>query len=132
VNTKQLAAALRERADRNDDERLYDQNASELMRVLARVVEGKPIDRAFGAPGDWGYSTAIGQALAAKPATVPAGNSPQEIIISVHHVEIDYALFVEIDDEEVVHERTQRRYAVPGDALTSARHLVNEVTKGSK
>jgi hypothetical protein len=75
VNAKQLAAALRERADRNDDERLYDQNASELIRVLARVVEGKPIDRAFGAPGDWGYSTAIGQALAAKPATVPAGDA---------------------------------------------------------
>ena len=38
----------------------------ELLNVLARVLEGKPIERAFGAPGDWGYGTPIGDALAGK------------------------------------------------------------------
>jgi len=38
---------------------------AELLIVLARIVEGKAIDRAFGAPGDWGYSHPIGRALAA-------------------------------------------------------------------
>ncbi|MCC7546156.1 MAG: hypothetical protein IT532_00150 [Burkholderiales bacterium] len=31
--------------------------------VLARIVEGQDVHRAFGAPGDWGYHTAIGQGL---------------------------------------------------------------------
>lgn len=38
-------------------------NCSELVRVLARIVEGKDIDRAFGAPGDWGYGTPIGDGI---------------------------------------------------------------------
>ncbi len=39
-------------------------DTGELLCVLARVLEGKPVLRAFGAPGDWGYNTAIGAALA--------------------------------------------------------------------
>ena len=38
-------------------------DAVELVRVLARVLEGQPLLKAFGAPGDWGYGTAIGDAL---------------------------------------------------------------------
>jgi len=38
----------------------------ELLLVLARIVEGKDVERAFGAPGDWGYSHPIGCALAAR------------------------------------------------------------------
>lgn len=38
-------------------------DVAELLRVLARVVEGKPVKNAFGAPGDWGYGTPIGEAL---------------------------------------------------------------------
>jgi hypothetical protein len=37
--------------------------AGELIRVLARLVEGKSIPQAFGAPGDFGYHTPIGAAL---------------------------------------------------------------------
>lgn len=37
--------------------------AGELVRVLARIVEGKSIPQAFGAPGDFGYETPIGSAL---------------------------------------------------------------------
>ena len=42
-------------------------DVEEVINVLARIVEGKPMARAFGAPGDWGYGTAIGKALAAQP-----------------------------------------------------------------
>lgn len=35
----------------------------ELLTVLARIVEGMPMERAFGRPGDWGYEHPIGRAL---------------------------------------------------------------------
>lgn len=38
-------------------------NAAELIRVLARLLAGKSVHEAFGAPGDWGYDTPIGDAL---------------------------------------------------------------------
>lgn len=38
----------------------------ELLLVLARIVEGKSLAQAFGAPGNWGYSHPIGRALASK------------------------------------------------------------------
>lgn len=37
--------------------------AAELVRALARLLEGKTVHQAFGAPGDWGYGTDIGSAL---------------------------------------------------------------------
>jgi hypothetical protein len=43
---------------------------AELLIVLARIVEGKDISRAFGAPGDWGYNSPIGQALRQKSPTL--------------------------------------------------------------
>lgn len=36
-----------------------------LILVFGSVIEGIPIDRAMGAPGDWGYGTPIGDALLA-------------------------------------------------------------------
>ena len=53
------------------------EDVSELLLVLARVVEGKPLERAFGSPGDWGYSTPIGKALAAPQKTNDAGTARQ-------------------------------------------------------
>jgi hypothetical protein len=41
----------------------------ELLVVLARIVEGMPVERAFGRPGDWGYEHPIGRALAGKGRT---------------------------------------------------------------
>jgi len=38
-------------------------DAAELIRVLARLLGGKSVHEAFGAPGDWGYGTPIGDAL---------------------------------------------------------------------
>lgn len=66
-----LAVVLRRRAkrmlDRDDPEGLEPEarDNAELMLVLARVIEGRSLTRAFGAPGDWGYETEIGGALAA-------------------------------------------------------------------
>lgn len=58
---REKADAIQERHELGDDIRL---DATELLRVLARIVEGKEIHRAFGAPGDWGYNTPIGASLA--------------------------------------------------------------------
>lgn len=64
----EMALALRIRASNIDvaddapDERKDD---AELFRVLARLLEGRAADAAFGAPGRWGYHTPIGSALAA-------------------------------------------------------------------
>lgn len=38
-------------------------DSSELIRVLARLLAGKTVHQAFGAPGDWGYETPLGQAV---------------------------------------------------------------------
>lgn len=40
-------------------------NGTTLIRVLANVAAGKPLLKAMGAPGDWGYDTPLGQALLA-------------------------------------------------------------------
>ena len=37
-----------------------------LLSVLAHIVDGKTVAQAFGAPGDWGYGTPIGDALASR------------------------------------------------------------------
>jgi len=66
-----LTAALREQAELVRDAAELDtpaaadlKDAAELIRVLARVVQGDSLMRAFGAPRDWGYGTPIGKALA--------------------------------------------------------------------
>lgn len=48
-------------------------NVAELALVLARVLDGKPILSAFGAPGDWGYETPMGQAVRAALAACRGG-----------------------------------------------------------
>jgi len=59
---------LRERAEDEDAGRSWVlREAVELARVLRRVVPHLTLDqvhRAFGAPGDFGYDTPIGDALA--------------------------------------------------------------------
>ena len=89
MNIRSLAMALRNKATElsnviaelgeidvttpQQDQTLRD--AAELIRVLARLVEGKPIDKAFGAPGDWGYETPVGAALH-EPADIPELGAP--------------------------------------------------------
>ncbi len=76
MDTRLLASALRIKAgqvravnesadqDGEQDERAL-RDATTLLRVLANVVDGMPLATAFGPPGDWGYETEIGRALAA-------------------------------------------------------------------
>lgn len=49
--------------EENTDLRQLLSDAGEFAAVLARIVEGKDLHAAFGAPGDWGYQTEIGQGL---------------------------------------------------------------------
>ena len=71
MNSAKLAEELRSKAakvtdaiDPDDNDRWDHADTAELINVLARIVEGKSIASAFGAPGDWGYSHPIGKALA--------------------------------------------------------------------
>jgi hypothetical protein len=63
-----LVAAIDERAreiyagERDDAADRAD--AKDLVRALARMLAGQSIHLALGSPGDWGYDTAIGKALA--------------------------------------------------------------------
>lgn len=70
---KLLAKAIHAEANTLGDKHCH---ARELIRVLARLVEGKTIDQAMGAPGAWGYGTPLGDALFAllkepEPARAP-------------------------------------------------------------
>lgn len=75
-----IATALRNKAAelRNvnvttakEDQTLRD--AADLLRVLAKIMEGVPTIKAFGAPGDWGYENEIGQAVIALRENTCAG-----------------------------------------------------------
>jgi hypothetical protein len=69
MNNTLLAKALRDKAGEITDAPDLEPSTfdtAELLIVLARIVEGNPIAKAFGAPGDWGYDTPIGAALAGK------------------------------------------------------------------
>jgi len=60
---RDLAAALSESIESNATNLTALPDIAELLSVLARIVEGKTIDKAFGAPGDWGYGTPIGDGI---------------------------------------------------------------------
>ena len=53
---------LRARVDEDAPDNLAS-DTMELVCVLQRILRGKPVLKAFGAPGDWGYETPIGSAL---------------------------------------------------------------------
>lgn len=63
-----LAAAIGQRAreiyDANGDDAAERADAKDLCRALARILSGVTLHAAFGSPGDWGYGTPIGEALA--------------------------------------------------------------------
>lgn len=73
MNTKELAIAVKNLKKSINDilpevdgtgidcESLRD--AKDLLGVLAGIVDGKPVEKAFGSPGDWGHDTPIGKAL---------------------------------------------------------------------
>lgn len=59
-----VRAELRDSGTERDEQlaRKLD-NASELVLVLARIIEGKSVREAFGSPGDFGYESRVGAAL---------------------------------------------------------------------
>jgi len=75
MNTDMLYDAIRNKANKIENRSIEatghadpeDADAAELLRILAKAVKGKDIRAAFGAPGDWGYGTPIGDAVAARP-----------------------------------------------------------------
>lgn len=56
-----LAKAILDHATENNPD--LDVHTESLIRVLGSVIEGVPVMRAMGAPGDWGYGTPIGDAV---------------------------------------------------------------------
>lgn len=60
--------------ERPDDCDLHD--ASELIQVVRRAVGGTDLLKAFGAPGDWGYDTLIGDGLLDALKTRKPGDDP--------------------------------------------------------
>ncbi len=68
VNALRAKAQAMIDAEPDADPKRHQENrdAAELILTLAHIVNGKPVSVAFGAPGDWGYGTPIGDALAAK------------------------------------------------------------------
>lgn len=92
---RRLASAIRSVADGahrraagveafDDREAFY--RVSDLALVLARLLEGQTLYRSMGAPGDWGYESAIGDAyskalqvidrLALRPPVEDVGPTP--------------------------------------------------------
>jgi hypothetical protein len=73
-----LAAVIRKRA-----EEIYEGasegisadiiDSKDLGRAFSRLLAGESLTQAFGAPGDWGYGTPIGDALAAVYSAGGAG-----------------------------------------------------------
>lgn len=55
-------------------------DTAELLAALRRILLGKSVDAAFGAPGDWGYDTPIGKALAAVVPLEPARLAIERVI----------------------------------------------------
>ena len=85
TNGNQLAEALRAKAARLRQGHYLTElqaqdlrDGADLLRVLANVVEGMSLAKAIGAPGDWGYETAIGQGVLAlhRPPGVPPAYKP--------------------------------------------------------
>jgi len=75
MNSKKLAHAVRELKNEAKDaleDEVIDSRSSgigtinealDLLYVLANIVDGMAIEKAFGSPGDWGYGSPIGDAL---------------------------------------------------------------------
>jgi hypothetical protein len=54
---------LREEAEGDGPTHKQLDHAGLCVETLAHIVNGKSIEKAFGAPGDWGYGTPIGDGL---------------------------------------------------------------------
>jgi hypothetical protein len=70
LREREMSDAIDRLRDHNDDDRAdvwLLREAVELVRCLRRLAAGRTVDelhKAFGAPGDFGYETPVGAALA--------------------------------------------------------------------
>ncbi|MBI5689279.1 MAG: hypothetical protein HZC55_04220 [Verrucomicrobia bacterium] len=78
-------------------------DCSELVRVLARIVDGRYIGSAFGAPGDWGYGTPIGDGLLAWLKMQQEAAAPRlgEPIAGKECETIEWHYLPELPDDEI-------------------------------
>lgn len=87
MNCAELSKAIRQHArdlrEAGDQINLADH--ADLLKVLAHIVEGMPVSRAFGSPGDWGYNTPVGRALAAPEEKLPEVKLPNFMGIAGGH-----------------------------------------------
>jgi hypothetical protein len=60
---RDLRNAIVEHAEKHNPD--MDTHTESLIRALGSIIEGVPVMRAMGSPGDWGYGTPIGDALLA-------------------------------------------------------------------
>ena len=68
---------LRKRLLKADEEPLHKvdtDDAAECVAVLARIVRGKTLTQALGAPGDWGGVIEYAMRAGARQATLPKCN----------------------------------------------------------
>lgn len=105
MNNAGLAKHIRGRADRIMETRhksnleAYDdaRDNAELLCVLARILEGRPVEQAFGGACIWGYSTPIGKALAepgARQAVAPPPETDDVRAVRIGHPESGFYLAV--------------------------------------
>lgn len=63
ISIRNLAATVRQINVQTHEENDTLSEASAMLRTLAAILDGKPLAKAFGTPGDWGWETEIGKAV---------------------------------------------------------------------
>lgn len=63
ISIRNLAATVRQINVQTHKENDALSEASAMLRTLAAILDGKPLAKAFGTPGDWGWETEIGKAV---------------------------------------------------------------------
>lgn len=82
---RDLRNAIVKHAEKNNPE--MDGHTTALISVLGSVIEGIPVERAMGSPGDWGYGEPIGDALLAllqTPEEKPDLDAHADLLYSVY------------------------------------------------
>ena len=84
---RNLRNAIVEHAKKADPD--MDNTTTALISVLGSVIEGIPVKRALGSPGNWGYGKPIGDALLALL------KAPQDLSELDAHADLLYSVYCE-------------------------------------
>jgi hypothetical protein len=63
ISIRNIAAKVRQLNVETAEENDALSDASTMLRTLAAILDGKPLAKAFGSPGDWGWDTEVGKAV---------------------------------------------------------------------